>query len=102
MKKSNKAHFQKIHAKRRALERYGFDLNNEKYNQIVRLIQRGEANFVRRQSLRVSIFSLFFEDKECVVVYDRFRKSLASFLPIEAKYEDTFKGNGHVPQGKTG
>ena len=34
-----------------------------------------------------------YENKEVIVVYDKQRKTLASFLPIEAKHEDTFMGN---------
>lgn len=88
-----KTEAQNKHAKQRAMERYGIDLNRHKREQIIRMIQNGQAECVRKQSLRVSIFSVQFEDKEVIVVYDKQRKTLASFLPIEAKFEDTFMDN---------
>lgn len=48
---------------------------------------------VRKQSNRVSIFSMIFEEQEIVVVYDKERKNIASFLPLEAKEKDIFMGN---------
>lgn len=96
----SKAIAQKHHAQKRARERYGIELNHNRYSQIIYDIQNDNAKFIRRQSHRVSIFSIEIEGKECVVVYDRLRKTLASFLPLEAKYEDIFKGNGHVPKAK--
>lgn len=89
----NKTEAQNKHAKQRALERYGIDLTRHKRQEIINKIQNGIAVLVRKQSHRVSIFSVKFEGQEVIVVYDRQRKTLASFLPIEAKYEDTFMGN---------
>lgn len=89
----DKAHAQNMHAKKRALERYGIDLNRHKRQEIINKIQDGIAILVRKQSHRIFIFSLKFEGQEVVVVYDRLRKTLASFLPLEAKLEDTFMGN---------
>jgi phage FluMu gp28-like protein len=89
----NKAEGQNKHAKQRAMERYGIDLNRHKRLEIVHMIQHGKATCVRKQSHRVSIFSLQYENQEIVVVYDKQRKTLASFLPLEAKEEDTFMGN---------
>lgn len=93
MAKNDKSEAQNRHAKRRAMERYGIDLNRHKRLEMVHMIQNGKAECVRKQSHRVSIFSLQYEGKEVIVVYDRQRKTLASFLPIEAKFEDTFMGN---------
>lgn len=89
----DKSSAQARHATKRALERYGIELTREKREKIVRMIQGGQASIVRRQSHRVSIFSLIFEEKEVVIVYDKQRKSLASFLPLEAKDENIFAGN---------
>lgn len=93
MAKNDKAEAQNRHAKRRALERYGIDLNRHKRQEIINKIHNGIAVLVRKQSHRVSIFSVKFEGQEVIVVYDKQRKTLASFLPLEAKYEDTFMGN---------
>lgn len=93
MVKNDKSAAQNRHATRRALERYGIELNSYKRQEIVSMIQTGQAECVRKQSHKVSIFSLQYENKEMIVVYDKHRKTLASFLPIEAKYEYTFMGN---------
>jgi hypothetical protein len=93
MSKNDKSEAQNRHAKRRAMERYGIDLNRHKRLEMIHMIQSGQAECVRKQSHRVTIFSLQYEGKEVIVVYDRQRKTLASFLPIEAKLEDTFMGN---------
>lgn len=93
MAKNDKAQAQNRHAAQRALERYGIELNRHKRDQIIKMIQTGDAECVRKQSHRVSIFSVQFENQEVIVVYDKQRKTLASFLPIEAKHEDTFMGN---------
>lgn len=92
-KKNDKKHAQTRHAARRALERYGIEFTQHKREKMIKMIQTGEAQVVRKQSHRVTIFSLIFEEKEVVVVYDKERKNIASFLPLEAKDEDIFMGN---------
>lgn len=78
------------HAKRRAAERYDLELTEQDLHKLIRSIQSGEGQLIRRQSHRVSIWSVICQTKECVVVYDKMRKNIASFLPLEAKYEDIF------------
>src|SRR5689334_7388305 len=93
MKRNTKKYAQIKHATQRALERYGIELTQHKRETMIKMIQTGNATLVRKQSHRVSIFSLIFEEKEVVIVYDKERKSIASFLPLEAKKEDIFMGN---------
>jgi hypothetical protein len=46
------------------------------------MIQEGEAQFVEKQSNRVSIFQLTYKEKSVKVVYDKLRKTIVSFLPL--------------------
>ena len=78
----DKAECQRIHAKRRALQRFAINLDSHKQDEIVKLIQEGKATFLRRDSTRVSIFAIRFESKLLKVVYDSQRKTLASVLPM--------------------
>jgi hypothetical protein len=81
---SDKARQQKKHALRRAAERYDLWLTGEEYDAIIRQIQQGECQLIAKQSLRVSIFRVVYNGQPLKVVYDRQRKTIASFLPIEA------------------
>jgi len=73
---------QRLHAKRRALQRYGLVLGVKEQEEIIKLIQRGKAKFINRDSLRVTIFAVEYEGKLLKVVYDGERKTLASVLPM--------------------
>ena len=81
--KKNKAQAQRIHAKKRALERYDLDLNREKLEEIVKRIQSGVGiRMVLRQSLRISHYEMTVQEKLVRVVYDRQRKTVVTFLPV--------------------
>lgn len=79
----DKAQSQAKHAKRRALERYDLELSDRDLREIVRLIQAGKAQKTLKQSHRVTVCWLQFQGKTIKVVYDKSRKSIASFLPME-------------------
>lgn len=87
----SKAKNQQRHAKRRALERYGLEITQEKYDQIVKLVQSGKSKFLFRQSHRVSHFLIEFEGKSMRVVYDKQRKTIVTFLPYSEVEDLTFK-----------
>jgi hypothetical protein len=72
---------QKRHAKIRALERYAIGLTNQGLDQAVKMIQKGKATFIERQSLRVTVWEMDIDGKRVRVVYDKLRKNLATFLP---------------------
>ena len=59
-KKITKASFQREHAKRRALQRYSLILNRQDLDDIVSKIKSRDAEFVERQSNRVTIWRLSF------------------------------------------
>jgi len=72
---------QTIHAKRRAIERYGLKLNKRNIMDIVKKIINNQAIFVEKQSCSRSIFMVEFSGHQLKVVYDKTRKSLRSILP---------------------
>jgi len=78
-----KKHAQRVHAVRRAAERYGLSMNHRKLRILVDDIQKGRGEFVRRQSHRVSIWRIDVEGHSVRVVYDKLRKTIVTFLPPE-------------------
>jgi hypothetical protein len=80
---SDKARAQTKHAKRRAFERYGVELNRHQLRELADLIRTGKAEFVEKQSHRVSVFRVPIGDTTARVVYDRQRKTIVTFLPPE-------------------
>lgn len=72
---------ERIHAKRRALERFGLELNRQDLRSIVDIIQKQQARFIERQSLRVTIWEVMYSGQLMRAVYDSKRKAVVSFLP---------------------
>ena len=69
------------HAMRRFGERMGFGLSSETYADLSRQIQDGQAQFVRKQSNRVTIWRLMYEGKPVRVAYDKDRHQIITFIP---------------------
>ena len=78
---TSKAGAQRIHFRRRSRERAGFEIGRAGQDEIVALIQKGKATFLRRQSLRVTLWRLVYNGAEIVVVYDANRKTVVTVLP---------------------
>lgn len=78
MKSKRKA--QIIHASARAVERVGIILSERKNAEVVKMIQNKQAVFVRRQSKRVSIWDVCFEETEMRVAYDKDRKVIVTVM----------------------
>lgn len=72
---------QRIHAKRRALERYGLTLNRIRYNEFVDMIKRHASVFIVDQSQRRSIHLLVVKEGRFLVAYDSLRGNITTFLP---------------------
>lgn len=70
------------HAKRRFEGRFEISLNDNEYLQLINKIQKGRAEFVERQSNRVTIWDIEHNDKTIRVVYDKRTKVIVSALPI--------------------
>lgn len=80
-----KTQSERRHAKKRAFERYGLVLNKFDFQTIILRIQTNKAKFIERQTNRITIWELTVHDILCRVVYDKQRKQIVSFLPLEAK-----------------
>lgn len=87
MKHKNKKYALHVHASRRASERYNIRLSNDKEQEIVRAIQTHRAQFIEKQSVRVSVFDVIVDDKIVRVVYDCHRKCLITFIPREVRQD---------------
>lgn len=90
MHTKNKAVAQKIHAGRRAAERFDLNLTEEKYIELHNLIISVRIGFIskqcflaKRQSIRVYVYAVQMDEKWMPVVYDNKRKTIVSFLPME-------------------
>ena len=68
------------HARKRFLNRFDIDLNDNQYIQLVNKIQKGRGELVRRQSNRVSIWDIEFEGQMIRVVYDKKTKAIVTAL----------------------
>jgi len=77
----SKASAQRMHAKRRAYERYGVSLNRTVYHQLVQKIIHQDAQFLKRQSLRVTLHRVEHDGIEYTVAYDKLRKTIITCLP---------------------
>ena len=68
---------QQIHFFHRCLQRIGFVLDE---NNLIKKIQSGELDFIKRQSNRVTIWRYYVKDKSYQVVYDKVRKQVITVL----------------------
>lgn len=79
-----KSESQRKHAKLRARERYDIWLEDRDYDALVEQITSNRARHVYTESQRIGHFIVNHEDREMLAVYDRNRKTIATFLPLEA------------------
>jgi hypothetical protein len=68
------------HAKRRARQRFSFELTAEQERAIVQDIQLGIAEFVERQSTRVTVWRVALANNVAKVCYDSHRKAIITCL----------------------
>jgi len=73
------------HAKRRFSERYGETINRKQYKEFISYIQgtvpdHVSVEFLKKSSNRTSLFRIIKSDVEYIVVYDRERKEIVTFL----------------------
>lgn len=72
----------RVHARRRARERYGLEFGPTTESEVLRVIQSSRSRLIERQSNRVSVHEVTLGDGLVVrVVYDRKRKQVVTFLP---------------------
>jgi hypothetical protein len=74
------------HAQRRAKERYGIELNKDRYMQLCTQVKDGKGQYLGKQSLRLSVWRIDAQDDSGkavrpVVIYDKQRHRIVTFLP---------------------
>lgn len=80
-KNRSKADAQRFHFKTRALQRFGLRISDGALQQIIRQIQSGRAEFIERQSNRITMFRVGLRDGSSArVVYDSKRKTLVTIM----------------------
>lgn len=77
---------QQIHARRRAMARFGITFGRGRQAEAIRQIQSQKARFLKRQSNRVSIWEVEVEGVKMVAVYDASRKAIATVMKPEEWY----------------
>ena len=94
MKELSKLQAERLHAKRRAMERLGFNLNKAARKELINRIQLGKLKFLYRQSVRVTVWRDNINGEDIDVVYDKARHCIITFLfpEEESFYEDNDKG----------
>lgn len=71
---------QRAHAKRRAAERFGIELNKHSMRELVRAIQNKKSLLVERCNNRCTAHVLYFGGTIVKVVYDKHRKAPVTFV----------------------
>ena len=74
---------QRLHAKKRFLERCGIKLTTKDLDNLRSQIVDGNAELIRKQSNRVSVWKINFNGTEVEVVYDKNTKNIVTVLPNE-------------------
>lgn len=86
-RKGSKKKAQKRHAKIRAIQRYNLPFTKDVEKEILNALANNRTKHIVKQSNRVSIHEYTFNDNKTVrFVYDRLRKTIVSFIPLE-KYD---------------
>jgi predicted HTH domain antitoxin len=78
---------ERVHAKRRAKERYGIELNASSYEEINNIIRTGNAKLLKKQSLTRKLYEVRYRGILLKVAYDKARGQVVTFLPLQDKYE---------------
>lgn len=76
----SKARAQFKHAAKRLSERFDIIIGPQLYGHFVEEIQTGKAEFMRKQSNRVTLWRTQHEGQSIVLVYDKQRKTIVTAL----------------------
>lgn len=75
-------HHQRVHAQRRAKQRYGVELSTRQIKEMARLIRASsdEAELIAKQSLSRKLYRVRYEGNTYNVIYDKKRSTVVTFL----------------------
>ena len=82
-KKPNKSQCERIHAQKRAMERYGLEYKRIHLDLIRNGIRNQEVMLLFRITNRVSLRLWKYEDKDIYLLYDHNRQEVVTFLTKE-------------------
>lgn len=74
---------ERIHAKKRALQRYDLVFTKKVRNEVKAKIRNSKGKFLFRQSRRVTVWQVEYDNKPLKVVYDTLRGEIVTFLPLD-------------------
>lgn len=74
---------QTLHALKRADQRYDLDLSPKDLGEIKYLIQSGNSRFLKKLSNSRTKHSVIYQDQLLIVVWDKTRHQICTFLPAE-------------------
>ncbi len=72
-----------VHAKKRAQERFGTDINKCFRRDLVDLVASGKLPIIRKQSNRVYVYEIDLNGQKAQLVYDKMRKVPITFLYMD-------------------
>ncbi len=78
----DKLRAERVHAKKRALERFGVTLNRHQLRSVVESIRSGRALFLERQSLARTLWLVDLLGQPARAVYGKSRGEIVTFLPV--------------------
>ena len=87
MKKMRKAESQRIHAKKRAAERFGVELDDASINRIIQDIQSGKTECLYRRTNRISVHLIELAGRLAQCAYDKDRKQIVTFIEFNRKHQ---------------
>lgn len=79
-RKFSKKACEKYHAKKQFKKRFGIFLNRYDIKNIIDNIQNGKYEFIENQTNRVNVWKGVVKGKEAVIIYDKHRKMVITFL----------------------
>lgn len=82
----NKLKAERIHAKSRFWERFDITLNKRDYRELCEQIKSGKAQFINRQSNRVTKWLVKYKNEQIIAVYDKIRHQIITFYPLDEDY----------------
>jgi hypothetical protein len=80
--KGDKRKSQSIHARKRFIQRYAIDFTKSMEQEVIAEIRCGRAPLFDKQSLRVSIYDVYYKGSVMRVVYDKKRNVIVTVLPV--------------------
>jgi hypothetical protein len=74
----------RIHAQRRAVDRYGVCLSVDDYEALCASVRNQKGQFIWRQSNTLTWWLVTHREVELLAVYRRSQKAIVTFLPMQA------------------